>query len=118
MSEISDRLARARQRHQDAKRARREGRVDDARQATHDALTLRIEADDLDPTHADQAWVEDQHLHFDHASVLLFYREELAKDLDTQRARAKERLKHASHVLRDTKLAVEAFQAGKAPSVQ
>lgn len=101
-SSLADLLAHSRRFHQQAKVARQQGRIDDAFVGIASAKDLRLTAHDLDPEHLDQAWSVDRQQKFDHDAILVFYRDELAKDQDSLRAKAKPRLTLGQRVVAES----------------
>lgn len=114
---VSALLALSRQCHLDAKRARAEGRIDDHFDQMAQALASRTEAHAQDPEHTDQAWHAERTMKFDHAACLQFYASELAKDVESERLLAPQRLKEGRKIVTEVEAQVEAFRAAQPPEV-
>lgn len=92
-------LSASRAAHQQAKQARREGRIDAHLEHLTTAAAYRLSAHDSDPTHTDSAWAEDRQRGFLHDLLMIFYADELAKDHTAVKSIVSERVKKATAVV-------------------
>lgn len=97
--DLSALLSASRAAHQQAKQARREGRIDAHLEALTTAAQQRLIAHTADPHHANPAWSEDRQRGFNHDLLMIFYAEELAKDHTRVKAIVSERVKKANAVV-------------------
>lgn len=103
---VGDLLRDSHRAHTNAKRFRRDGDVDRARQWLLEAERTRLAAHDADPDHLDGAWTTEQSQGYAHEPLLLFYTTEREKDLASQRLIAKARAENGAAIVAESVTAV------------
>lgn len=78
MSDVSDKLAASRAEHSAYRSAKRFNQVSAAKTAMERALSLRLDADALDPDHGDPAWQAEE-LKYPHGPLVTFYLDQLSR---------------------------------------